>query len=132
DGGYPAAGAYRDTHRLTRCHHKPWANDGAVYDPERGAAQARADAADFVARVRARVAGGGLCVCALDTELLGHWWHEGVTWLAAVVDEAARQGLTLAPLDEALARHQPRPAPPDLPVTTWGTPRDLWTRSGPQ
>ncbi|HWV84217.1 MAG TPA: 1,4-alpha-glucan branching protein domain-containing protein [Capillimicrobium sp.] len=132
DGGYPAAGAYRDSHALTRYHHKPWANDGTVYDPERGAAQARADAADFVARVRARVAGGGLCVCALDTELLGHWWHEGVTWLAAVIDEADRQGLALAPLDEALERHPPRPAPPDLPVTTWGTPRDLWTWSGPQ
>ena len=27
---------------------------------------------------------GGVCVCALDTELLGHWWYEGVEWLAAV------------------------------------------------
>ena len=63
----------------------------------------------------------GLCVCALDTELLGHWWHEGVWWLQAVFDEAAKQGLALARLDEALARHEPAPAPPDLPVTTWGS-----------
>ncbi len=132
DGGYPAHGAYRDSHRLTRYHHKPWANDGSVYDPQRALAQARADAADFVARVRERVSDGGLCVCALDTELLGHWWHEGVAWLAAVVDEAASQGLALAPLDEALTRHAPVAAPDDLPVTSWGTPRDLWTWSGPQ
>jgi 1,4-alpha-glucan branching enzyme len=130
-GGYPAKAAYRDSHQRTRHHHKPWANDGAVYDPGRAVEQARADAADFVARVRERVAGGGLCVCALDTELLGHWWHEGVTWLGAVVDEAARQGLPLAPLDDALLRHEPVPAP-ELPTTTWGTPRDLWTWSGPQ
>jgi 1,4-alpha-glucan branching enzyme len=129
--GYPAKAAYRDSHRRTAYHHKPWANDGAVYDPERAAEQARADAADFVARVLERVAGGGLCVCALDTELLGHWWHEGVTWLAAVVDEAAAQGLAIAHLDDALERHDPAPAPP-LPTTTWGTPRDLWTWSGPQ
>jgi 1,4-alpha-glucan branching enzyme len=129
-GGYPAHAAYRDSHRMTACHHKPWANDGAVYDPERAADQARADAADFVARVRQRLAGGGLCVCALDTELLGHWWHEGVAWLAAVVDEAERQGLALAPLDAALDRHDPAPAP-ELPTTTWGTPRDLSTWDGP-
>ncbi|HEY8582852.1 MAG TPA: 1,4-alpha-glucan branching protein domain-containing protein, partial [Capillimicrobium sp.] len=131
DGGYPAHGAYRDSHRRTACHHKPWANDGAVYDPARAAAQARADAADFVARVRERLAGGGLCVCALDTELLGHWWHEGPQWLAAVVDEAERQGLAITALDDALERHAAAPAP-DLPTTSWGTPRDLWTWSGPQ
>ncbi len=131
DGGYPGGGPYRDSHHLTRYHHKPWANDGTVYDPERAAVQARADAADFVARVRARTAGGGLCVCAVDTELLGHWWHEGVLWLEAVLTEAAAQGLRLASLDDALERIEPAPAP-ELPVTSWGTPRDLWTWSGPQ
>jgi 1,4-alpha-glucan branching enzyme len=132
DGGYPAHAAYRDSHHLTRFHHKPWANDGSVYDAQRAAEQVRADARDFVVRVRARVAGGGLAVCALDTELLGLWWHEGVDWLAAVLDEAAVQGLAIAPLDEALERHPPVDAPPDLPITTWGTPRDLTTWSGPR
>jgi 1,4-alpha-glucan branching enzyme len=131
DGAYPAAAAYRDSHRLTRYHHKPWANDGAVYDPARAAEQVTADAAHFVARVRERTMGGGLCVCALDTELLGHWWHEGVHWLESVLAEAARQGLELARLDDALETVEPVPAPADLPVTTWGTPRNLWTWSGP-
>jgi 1,4-alpha-glucan branching enzyme len=132
EGGYPAAPAYRDSHHLTRYHHKPWANDGAVYDAERAALQVQADAADFVARVRERTRDGGLCVCAVDTELLGHWWHEGVQWLEAVIEEAARTGLELAPLDDVLERHTAVPAPAQLPVTTWGTPRDLWTWSGPQ
>lgn len=131
-GGYPARAAYRDSHRLTGCHHKPWANDGAVYDPARAAEQARADAADFVSRVRARLVDGGLCVCAFDTELLGHWWHEGPTWLAAVVEAAAAQGLAISRLDDALARHPAAPAPDDLPATSWGTPRDLSTWSGPR
>ena len=30
----------------------------------------------------------GLVCCALDTELLGHWWYEGLPWLQFVVDEA--------------------------------------------
>jgi 1,4-alpha-glucan branching enzyme len=126
DDGYPSHGAYRDYHHHTTHHHKPWANDGAVYDRERALAQARADAAAFVGHVRARVADGGLCVCALDTELLGHWWYEGIDWLRFVADEA---GDLLVHLDEAL--DETTPASADLPVTTWGTPRDLSTWSGP-
>jgi 1,4-alpha-glucan branching enzyme len=132
DGGYPAAGAYRDSHRKTVHHHHPWANDGAVYDRDRARAQATADARDFVARVRARVAGGGLSVCALDTELLGHHWYEGLDWLAAVLDEAPRAGLEVVALDDALRDQPAVAAPEDLAPTSWGTPRTLWTWAGPQ
>jgi 1,4-alpha-glucan branching enzyme len=128
--GYPSRGAYRDTHRLTEYRHQAWAVDGAPYDPERGAAQARADAEDFVARAAARVAGGGICTVAVDTELLGVHWHEGVRWLEAVLAAADRTGLRIAPLDTLLAEAEPAPAPA-LPVTSWGTPRDLTTWSGP-
>ena len=130
-GGYPSHPAYRDSNAMTRRRHHPWANDGAVYDPARAAEAAREDAADFVARWQHRVAAGGLSVCALDTELLGHWWHEGPLWLAAVVEEAARVELALVGLDQALVGADPVPAPDDLGVTTWGTPRDLSTWSGP-
>jgi 1,4-alpha-glucan branching enzyme len=141
DRGYPRHAAYRDSFRRTERDHHPWANDGAVYDPARAAATVRADAVDFVARAARRVAGGGLCVCALDTELLGHWWHEGPAWLAAVVEEAGRQGLALSNLDDAVAAIEPAPpaagherrypsAKPVGQVTTWGTPRDLTTWSG--
>jgi 1,4-alpha-glucan branching enzyme len=71
-------------------------------------------------------------VCALDTELLGHWWYEGVHWLGAVLEESARQGLALTTLDDALQRHEPAPAPDDLPVSSWGDGGDLRTWSGPQ
>src|SRR5205814_5666115 len=90
--------------------------------------RARADARAFVEHARRRVAGGGLCVCALDTELLGHWWYEGIDWLRFVVDEA---GDLLVHLDDALAETEAAPAPGELPVTTWGTQRDLSTWSGP-
>ncbi len=129
--GYPADAAYRSYHHFTEHRHRAWANDGTPYDPARAAAAARRHAADFVTRTRERVAGGGLAVCAVDTELFGDWWHEGPLWLAAVVDEAAAQGLRLARLDDALTRHEPAPAPPGLPVTSWGTPRDLRTWSAP-
>lgn len=157
DGGYPSHPAYRDYHAFTVHHHRVWANGGGGYDHVAALARARADAADFVTRAIARLDEGAaalgrpaLAVCALDTELLGHWWYEGIAWLAAVIDEAERQGLALAPLDEALTRHEPvplrealrgaAPAPRAaadvragrLPPTTWGTPRDLSTWTGPQ
>jgi 1,4-alpha-glucan branching enzyme len=138
DAGYPAHGVYRDYHHHTVHHHRPWANDGGVYDRDAAEAQARSHAADFVARTIARLDAArertgrrGLCVCALDTELLGHWWFEGVGWLVAVLDEATRQGLALARLDEALTRHEPAVVAHELPVTSWGTPRDLQTWEGP-
>ncbi len=78
--------------------------------------------------------GGGLLVCALDTELLGHWWYEGVVWLRAVVEECASQGLTLVRLDDALERHQwPRASTTAeaWPPSSWGEGGDLSTWSGP-
>ena len=130
DGGYPASGPYRDSHERTNHHHKPWACNGDVYSVEAAREQIASDAADFVAHVEERIAAGGLCVCALDTELLGHWWYEGVDWLAAVVAECRRREVPLVHLDDALDAIEAAPAP-ELPVTTWGRRRDLSTWSGP-
>jgi 1,4-alpha-glucan branching enzyme len=129
--GYPSAAAYRSYHAKTPRHHRVWRNDGAPYDPEAAAALATGHAAQFISSATERVRDGGVCVCALDTELLGHWWHEGVRWLGAVLDEAGRQGLALTTLDDALERHEPAPAPADLDVSTWGEGGDLRTWSGP-
>jgi 1,4-alpha-glucan branching enzyme len=127
-GGYPSRGAYRDTHRLTERRHQAWAVDGAAYEPERAAAQARADAAAFVAAVRAR---SGLCCVAWDTELLGLHWHEGVLFLAAVLEEAEAAGLRIAPLDVLAAEAEAAPAVLEG-ATSWGTPRTLDTWSAPR
>lgn len=129
--GYPSHAAYRDYHGLTPHHHRVWRIDGDPYDHASARAMTREHARDFVAVVKRRVAAGGICVCALDTELLGHWWYEGVAWLGEVVREAEAQSLTLTTLDDALGRHEPAPAPSDLGVTSWGEGGDLRTWSGP-
>ncbi len=140
DGGYPANGSYRDYHKHTYNHHNPWGNDGEAYDCERADALAKEHAADFVARTRERLyrdgkglPGGGLAVCALDTELLGHWWYEGITWLGAVVEECSRQGLELVRLDEALKRLEPVAlmTEGEEEPSSWGQGGDLSTWSGP-
>jgi 1,4-alpha-glucan branching enzyme len=77
--------------------------------------------------------GGGLVVCALDTELLGHWWYEGVHWLRGVVEECSRQGLSLVRLDDAVALRDPAPVDDaEWGASTWGKDGDLSTWSGPK
>ena len=129
--GYPSHAAYRSSHAHTPRRHRAWRNDRAPYDPAAASETAAVHAAAFVSAVRERVSRGGVCVCALDTEFLGHWWHEGVIWLASVLEEARRQDLELITLDEALERHDPVPAPADLGVSSWGDGGDLRTWSGP-
>jgi 1,4-alpha-glucan branching enzyme len=143
DGGYPAAGAYRDYHHHTIHHHNPWNNAGETYDHEHALALAREHAGDFVSRTLERLreadVDGGLVVCALDTELLGHWWYEGIEWLRAVVEECSRQGLELVRLDDALERVEPVPASAVAQAgeevveqpCTWGAGGDLSTWSAP-
>jgi 1,4-alpha-glucan branching enzyme len=134
-GGYPGGAVYRDYHRYTTHRHRAWRIDGGPYDPAAARARARSDAAAFVAAVRERVAEGGVCVCALDAELLGHWWYEGVEWLGAVLREAPAQGLALTRLDATAERHPPAPLPAAARgphATSWGEGGDLRTWSGPR
>jgi 1,4-alpha-glucan branching enzyme len=146
EGGYPAHGSYRDYHHHTIHHHNPWANDGGAYDHELALGLAREHAKDFVAHTIERLTvanetaedglplpGGGLVVCALDTELLGHWWYEGVAWLEAVVGECSEKGLPLVRIDEAAAMHDPTPLEETARgASTWGKDGDLSTWSGPK
>jgi 1,4-alpha-glucan branching enzyme len=64
---------------------------------------------------------------ALDTELLGHFWLEGVDWLRAVIEACERQDVELAPPGEGAEED----APGEPPVTSWGDGRDLRTWSAP-
>ena len=101
-------GAYRDTPPLHRA--PPHAlggrrralRPGARRRP--GRARTRATSSRAAAR---RLQDGGLAVCALDTELLGHCWHEGVDWLAATIEACAARASSCVPLDAALADVEP-------------------------
>jgi 1,4-alpha-glucan branching enzyme len=127
--GYPATEGYRDYHRRTLHDLKPWNNSGDPYDPEAARELARAHGRDFVERAVTRVADGGLLCCALDTELLGHWWYEGPAWLAAVLEEAPRRGLELVTASDGLELVEP--VTRSLAASSWGERKDLSTWDGP-
>jgi 1,4-alpha-glucan branching enzyme len=127
--GYPAHPVYRDYYRRTLHDLRPWNNGGEPYRREEALAQARDHARDFVERARERLLGGGLLCCALDTELLGHWWYEGQAWLAAVLEEAPAAGLDLVTVSEGLEGVQP--VARGLHASTWGTGKDFSTWDSP-
>jgi 1,4-alpha-glucan branching enzyme len=127
--GYPANGTYRNYWGRTVHDLKPWSNAGEPYDHEAALELAREHARDFVRRARERLAGGGLLCCALDTELLGHWWYEGLDWLRAVIAEAAEQGLRLVTVSEGVERAEPEERP--LAPSTWGQGKDFATWDAP-
>jgi len=135
--GYPAHGTYRDYHRGTAYNVHPWSNSGGPYLPAEAAALARSHAIDFVERCLARLDGyreergrPGLVCFALDTELLGHWWYEGQTWLREVLREAPARGLELVTVSEGIERIDPIER--ELAASSWGMGRDLTTWDSPQ
>jgi 1,4-alpha-glucan branching enzyme len=136
ENSYPANPAYRDYHGRTVHDLKPWNNGGKPYRHYEALVLARRHARDFVDKAIARLDAyraergrPGLICFALDTELLGHWWYEGMHWLRFVLDEARLRGLALATLPEALERHEPSRR--EIEPSTWGRPKDLSTWDSP-
>ena len=137
DRGYPAHGRYRDYHHHTST---TTGRGPTTARPTATTRRWRWRASTPRTSWRARSSGstppGGLgrpalLVCALDTELLGHWWYEGAEWLRAVRGRGRRAGAGAAPLDDALARDEPAGRRPTCRATTWGTPRDPVDVVGP-
>jgi 1,4-alpha-glucan branching enzyme len=129
ESGYPAHETYRNYWGRTVHDLKPWSNGGGPYDPGAALAHAREHARDFVRRAAARLERGGLLCCALDTELLGHWWYEGLAWLGAVLEEAEAQGVRLVTVAEGIELVEP--VARELAPSTWGHRKDFTTWDAP-
>lgn len=144
--GYPGAPDYRDFHtfdhasgfrpaRVTGKHVPPSAK--RPWEPDLAAAAVRRDAADFVDTVRTRLRDlaekhgrPALVVAAFDTELFGHWWHEGPDWLAAVLTMLPEAGVRVTTLRGAAeAGHVGTPV--ELGRSSWGSGKDWRVWEGP-
>jgi 1,4-alpha-glucan branching enzyme len=146
--GYPGDPAYRDFHtfdhpsglkpsRVTGRHVPP--EEKLPYDPALAAAAVRGHVEDFVATVvarlrslRARDGRPGLVVAAYDTELFGHWWHEGPQWLEGVLRALPSAGVRVTTLRGALAEGDHLGPPVDLPASSWGSGKDWRVWDGEQ
>lgn len=135
--GYPSDPLYADFHRGSLRGARLWGIDGLPYRPAAAAERAAAHAGEFLTAVAARLdaysearAKQGLLVFAIDTELLGHWWHEGPLWLEAVLRGAAAHGIELVRLPEAARTAEPERRP--LAAASWGEAKDFSTWDGPE
>src|SRR5215210_1559068 len=136
DGGYPSDAAYLEYHRLSTNGIRLWSIAGTPYAPAVAAKRAAEHAASFLAAVRDRLErhradrdARGLCVFAIDTELLGHWWSEGPIWLREVIKGAELDGVRLLTLPQALREHEPEER--SAREASWGEGKSLETWDAP-
>jgi 1,4-alpha-glucan branching enzyme len=134
--GYPSDPAHAQFAGKSLRGVRIWKVGGGAYDPAAAEAAARRQATEFLTAVAARLRGyaaergrRGLLVFAIDTELLGHWWSEGVIWLRQVLADAAGAGVRLLTVPRALAEHEPVEG--GLTASTWGEGKDLRTWDSP-
>jgi 1,4-alpha-glucan branching enzyme len=145
--GYPGDPAYRDFHtydhpsglKPARVTGKKVPPSGKrPYDADLAARAVERHVTDFVSTVVARLrslrdrhGAPGLVVTAYDTELFGHWWHEGPAWLEAVLRALPAAGVRVTTLRGALAAGHLGPAV-DLPASSWGSGKDWRVWDGEQ
>lgn len=138
--GYPGGRWYRDFHtfdhdsgfRASRVTSTSTpSHEKAPYDAERAAEAVRADALDFVDVVRRRLVDlaaerdgrEAVVVAAYDTELFGHWWHEGPQWIETVLRLLPEAGVRVTTLRGAVeAGHVEGRV--DLGPGSWGSGKD--------
>ena len=138
--GYPSDPAHAQFAGKSLRGVRIWKVGGGAYEPAAAEAVAKRQAGEFLAAVAARLGEfaaergrRGLLVFAIDTELLGHWWSEGATWLREVLAGAGAAGVRLLTVPEALAEHEPQQRPQGRPLaaSTWGEEKDLRTWDSP-
>lgn len=136
DHGYPGDFVYREFHKKdgeSGLHY--WRVTGAgvglgdkdLYDPRAAFERAHEHAAHFaslveqqVAQYRASSGRYGIVSAAYDTELFGHWWFEGVTWLQDVLRRlAASDCVQLTGAAQFVREHPPEDVV-RLPEGSWG------------
>ncbi|AWT53303.1 glycoside hydrolase family 57 protein [Mycolicibacterium smegmatis] len=143
--GYPGHGAYRDFHTYDHTTGlKPARVTGrnvpseqkAPYEPERADRAVDVHVADFVEVVRRRlldesqrIGRPAHVVAAFDTELFGHWWHEGPVWLERVLRALPQAGVRVGTLADAAADGFVG-TPVELPPSSWGSGKDWQVWSG--
>jgi 1,4-alpha-glucan branching enzyme len=134
--GYPADPAYMEYHRLSPNGIRLWSIGGRAYNAAAARKRAAEHAHGFLAAVRDRLDRyresndrPGLCVFAIDTELLGAWWSEGPIWLREVLRGAELEGVRLVTLPQALREHRPEERP--VAEASWGEGKTLETWDSP-
>jgi len=136
DHGYPGDFLYREFHKKdgeSGLHY--WRVTGAgvdlgnkaLYNPHPAFGRVHEHARHFSSLVEDQVQGYraesgkfGLVSAAYDTELFGHWWFEGVTWLQDVLRNLAASAVVEMTGAAQYVREHPPEDIVSLPEGSWG------------
>ena len=143
--GYPGDPAYLDFHsydhewgfrtrRVTGREVPP--HDKSPYEPAMARDAVDRHVADFISVVvdrlreirEQREGRPGLVVAAYDTELFGHWWHEGVDFLGGVLRGLPEANVRVSTLRASLADVDEVSVHPE--PSSWGSGKDWHVWNG--
>ncbi|MBI2886944.1 MAG: DUF1957 domain-containing protein [Chloroflexi bacterium] len=136
DWGYPGDYHYREFHKRDGVSGlRYWRVTGArvelghkeLYEPARATEQMRGHSQHFAGLVENLLEGyyreygkPGIICAAYDSELFGHWWFEGITWIQEVLRRlAASPVVELVTASGYLERHPPEDVLA-IPESSWG------------
>ncbi|HEY9787619.1 MAG TPA: 1,4-alpha-glucan branching protein domain-containing protein [Candidatus Obscuribacterales bacterium] len=137
DHGYPGDGNYREFHKKddrSGLHYWKLTSKTTdlgkkeLYNPEAAATRLNENSdhyAGFLQQVLTdhlkKTHSPGLIMVSFDTELFGHWWFEGVTWIKEVIKKLRTYtAVTMRTGSEYLDAFPPTKAI-ELPESSWGS-----------
>lgn len=136
DHGYPGEPLYQDFHKRDGVSGlRYWRVTGSKvdlgqkepYDPWRAEKLVQAHAHHFASLVEDLIDGFyqetgkyGIVLASFDTELFGHWWFEGVDWLAAVLHRLAESPIVELTTPSQYLEDHPPEEDIALPEGSWG------------
>ena len=133
--GYAGSSVYRDFHQIESSYGLKLNAVGdkaafakPAYDPQSASVQVEVDARNFVRELvssfeQQHDSGqeSPTLVVGIDTELLGHWWHEGVDWFERVIELLPESGIITATLAEVTSTAR---TSIQLQDSSWGSGKD--------
>ena len=138
--GYAGTAPYRDFHAVDHVYGLKLSavgeksrHDKPVYDPQSAQIQVDVDARNFVRELttsfevqREQGTESPTVVIGIDTELLGHWWHEGVAWFERVIELLPESRISTSTLEQVTSTAR---TSIHLSASSWGSGKDwsVWT-----
>ena len=135
--GYPGDGNYREFHKKddrSGLHYWRLTSKTTdlglkeLYSPEAAATRMRENSDHYVGVVQQILTDHlkstgkpGLVMVSFDSELFGHWWFEGISWIKEVIRKLRNYtAVTVETASEYLQANQPQRAIA-LPESSWGS-----------
>jgi 1,4-alpha-glucan branching enzyme len=137
DHGYPGDGNYREFHKkddVSGLHFWKLTSkttdlgEKQLYSPEAAANRIRENSDHYVGFLQEQLTDHlkktgktGLVMVSFDTELFGHWWFEGVSWIKDVIKKLRTYTAVSMRTASEYLEFQPPTQAIEIPQSSWGS-----------